>query len=67
MDDLVKMARYMKDTLDSIEARGFQQVAITDMISSGVSCAVYIMEHRHDYIYIRTLQTRPLLLANRSL
>ncbi|KAI9276255.1 hypothetical protein BY458DRAFT_506118 [Sporodiniella umbellata] len=49
--DVIKMARYMKDTLDSIESEGFNNVVIAGMITSGVFCSCYLMEHKYDYIY----------------
>lgn len=49
--DVIKMARYMKDTLDSIESGGFNNVAIAAMITSRVCCSCYLMEHKYDYIY----------------
>ncbi|GAN02200.1 hypothetical protein MAM1_0018c01641 [Mucor ambiguus] len=49
--DLIKMARYMKDTLDAIQNDGFNDVAIAGMLTSGVSCSSYIMERKSDYIY----------------
>lgn len=49
--DLTKMARYLKDTLDSIEADEFKEAAIAGMITSGVMSLVYVLEHRHDYVY----------------
>ncbi|KAI8646281.1 hypothetical protein BD408DRAFT_428887 [Parasitella parasitica] len=49
--DAIKMARYMKDTLDSIESEGFNNVVIAGMITSGACCSCYLMEHKYDYIY----------------
>lgn len=49
--DLIKMARYMKDTIDSIENEGFKDIVIAGMIISGVRCITYLMEHKYDYIY----------------
>lgn len=45
MDDIVKMARYMKDTLDCIEDDGYGQVTVCGLISSGVTCSIYAMQH----------------------
>lgn len=42
MDDLLKMARCMKDTLDSIEENIFEQVYVCGLISSGVTCSIYV-------------------------
>lgn len=50
-DDMVKMARYMKDTLDCIEDDGYGQVTVCGLISSGVTCSIYAMQHNYDFIY----------------
>lgn len=41
----------MKDTIDSIESEGFNNVIIAGMITSGAYCSCYLMEHKYDYIY----------------
>ncbi|KAK4516068.1 uncharacterized protein ATC70_011029 [Mucor velutinosus] len=56
--DVTKMARYMKDTIDSIQRHGFQQVPIAGLITSGACCSVYIMSHQHDYLYTMFRQGR---------
>lgn len=49
--DLIKMARYMKDILDSTAMEGYQKVCIVGSISSGASVKSFIMEQSHDYLY----------------
>ncbi|KAI7869488.1 hypothetical protein BDF14DRAFT_1781876 [Spinellus fusiger] len=49
--DLVKISKYMKDTLDAIERDGYSNVSIVDMVFSGDSVSTYVMEHKHDYVY----------------
>lgn len=49
--DLLKMARYMKDTIDAIEDEGFESVPIVGMIASGLNWSCYVMEHKYDYLY----------------
>jgi hypothetical protein len=51
--DLIKIARYMKDTLDSIQSEGLNNVIVAGIITSGVCCSCYLMENKYDYnIYI---------------
>lgn len=49
--DLTKMAKYMKDTIDSISKEGFDSVSIIGIIAGGSSVSIYVMDHIYDYIY----------------
>ncbi|KAI8051857.1 hypothetical protein BDF21DRAFT_404370 [Thamnidium elegans] len=50
-NDLIKMARYMKDTIDDIESDEFKTVSIIGIIASGKTISTYVMTHSHDYLY----------------
>lgn len=50
--DLIKLSRYMKDTLDTITLQGFNPVCLVGALVSGDSVSLYLMEHSYDYLYI---------------
>jgi hypothetical protein len=49
--DLTKMAKYMKDTIDSINKEGFDSISIIGIIASASSVLLYVMDHVYDYMY----------------
>ncbi|KAK4518277.1 uncharacterized protein ATC70_001629 [Mucor velutinosus] len=47
--DLLKMARYMKDTLDAISNEGFADVALAGMVTSGQGCFCVPVDYHDMY------------------
>ncbi|CEP18334.1 hypothetical protein [Parasitella parasitica] len=49
--DLIKIGKYLKDTIDAAEKEGFADLRLVGLIASGDHVDVYIIAHDHDYIY----------------
>jgi hypothetical protein len=49
--DLIKMAKYMKDTLQAIEQEDFKDISIIGIIVSGADVSIYTMNHTFDYLF----------------
>ncbi|CAO3616690.1 unnamed protein product [Mucor fragilis] len=49
--DLIKIGKYLKDTIDAAESKGFRELKLVGLISSGEHVDAYLLAHDHDYIY----------------
>ncbi|KAK4511794.1 uncharacterized protein ATC70_003793 [Mucor velutinosus] len=49
--DLIKIGKYLKDIIDAAEIKGFKELKLVGLISSGEHVDAYLIAHDHDYIY----------------
>lgn len=49
--DLVKTGKYLKDLIDTAEAKGYQRLRLLGLVSRGEHISIYVVEHSHDFVY----------------